>query len=134
MNEIINKQVIIPRLNIEPRRTVKHKVTMNDLISAFKKVMESRKPQHTRIIQDKRQVEVKTKLDIGKISETLFTRIKPIIDADRCIYFSELCDKNIEQNIWFFMAMLYLYKQNKIDIHQKIWFGDIIISGVNKNE
>ena len=68
--------------------------------------------------------------------EKVFLKIKEKVDSEGMVLFSALTNGNgnPENLIETFIPLLFLNNENKINLWQEEWFGEIFISLMNENK
>ena len=136
-------EILIPKeddlfsnvLNIEnPIRNKEGQVSLDNLIEAIDNIMNKpTKKNLEKIISQKTEIDFKVPKiteDINSRIDTLFTSIKSNSDNDGCTTFkklfsNEVSNFDIVNN--FFIPLLFLYQDEKINVWQDDFFSEIFI-------
>ncbi|MFH1751415.1 MAG: ScpA family protein [archaeon] len=105
-------------------------VTLDNLIDVLDKLMDSTKTKR----EPKDRTELKVRLPFAK--EKMSERIKKIEkklqeikDSQGLVLFSRLLEEdNAEEKVGCFIPLLFLYNENKINLWQEEFFGEIFVS------
>lgn len=108
----------------------KRKVSIFDLMSALQKALDV---NHRRVLRDIEQKPMKVpekKVDIKKIINNLFEKLKAMLLHKKVIRFDELLPKNhsAKDIFYTFLPLLHLDRSGKVVIRQDEPFGEIFIS------
>jgi len=122
-----------PPLGIKTPQARKRKISVNDLIFALEKALEVNK---RRIIRRNRYMAVKIpevpekKVNITDLIGKIFNKIVAIFKKERRVTFSTLLNQDNpdkREKILTLLPLLHLETQNKIEMEQKVPFGEIDI-------
>ena len=126
-----NKNTNIPPLAIKSPQARKRKISVNDLITALQKALEVDK---RRILRRARYENVNVKIperkiDITKLIKDLYDKILNYFQSREIILFNDLLtsDKR-EEKLLTLVPLLHLDHQKKLNLDQKVPFGDIEIT------
>lgn len=126
-----NKNTNIPPLAIKSPQARKRKISVNDLITALQKALEVDK---RRILRRARYENVNVKIperkiDITKLIKDLYDKILNYFQNREIILFNDLLtsDKR-EEKLLTLVPLLHLDHQKKLNLDQKVPFGDIEIT------
>ncbi|MDP3989706.1 MAG: ScpA family protein [archaeon] len=125
---------LIPR-NPQPRN---RKVSINDLVNALQRAMQSKK----RILEKIRPVEftqhLEKKIDIMEIIRDVYHKIAYYLNKDQTedVTFSRLLPPRArrEDKVYTFLPLLHLENQKKIDMTQDEAFSEITVKMIGKNK
>jgi len=122
-----------PPLGIKTPQARKRKISVNDLIFALEKALEVNK---RRIIRRNRYMAVKIpevpekKVNITDLIGKIFNKIVALFKKERRVTFSTLLNQDNpdkREKILTLLPLLHLETQNKIEMEQKVPFGEIDI-------
>ncbi|MFH1664495.1 MAG: ScpA family protein [archaeon] len=120
----------IPELK-DARTLREGKISLDELVDAIQNIVEqtkSRKSRLRELPELKFQVPM-TKENISEKMKKVFERIKQKADSQGMLLFSALIDgNNSEHLIDIFIPLLFLNNENKINLWQEEWLGEIFIS------
>ena len=126
-----NKNTNIPPLAIKSPQARKRTISVNDLITALQKALEVDK---RRILRRARYENVNVKIperkiDITKLIKDLYDKILNYFQSREIILFNDLLtsDKR-EEKLLTLVPLLHLDHQKKLNLDQKVPFGDIEIT------
>jgi len=121
-------------LVIKPRRVVKRRVTISDLISALQEVLEDKKIKEykkriKKKLKEKKVIEIVMGKDMKAIIEETYEKIIKIISmkSNKVVRFSELVESK-EDLIPKFLSLLHLHNNQKIKLKQEKLFDEIFIT------
>jgi len=115
-------------LNVPLRRQPRRKVSVQELIEALRRIVETKEKKERKFLRMQERIEI-TEDDITEKIDRLYSKIAWILDR---VYgplpFSKLVGdwkrKNVVKN---FVPLLQLAHQGKLDIEQEDWFKEILI-------
>ncbi|MFH1895802.1 MAG: ScpA family protein [archaeon] len=120
----------IPELK-DARTLREGKISLDELVDAIQNIVEQTKSRKSRL---RELPELKFQVPMAKenISEKMkkvFERIKQKADSQGMLLFSALIDGNTSEHlIDIFIPLLFLNDENKINLWQEEWLGEIFIS------
>lgn len=132
--EVIPKDFIAPKIAPRPRRFVKRKVSLMDLVDAFEKVMDTKKRKNYKALTIKRNIKVNAEFDMQKIIDNIQDKLDSLWKEKDKVLFSELHMFSLDELIWSLISILYLTSEEKAEISQNKWYDDIIIEQCGENE
>ncbi len=114
------------------------KISLDELVDAIENIVEQTKKKKIKLRELpelKFQVPVTTE-NINAKMEKVFLKIKEKVDSEGMVLFSALTNGNgnPENLIETFIPLLFLNNENKINLWQEEWFGEIFISLMNENK
>jgi len=120
-----------------PRERVKP-ISLDDLVDALKEAMVVKERRDNRKEERKKKMNYKIdiiKVDIASKIKNLYSTITGFFENVKReeISFAELVpSKSRKDQLWTFVPLLHLTNEGKIDMHQKIQFGEIKIRRPNQ--
>jgi len=122
----------VPRLVPIRARSVERRVTLGELVTALRTVMDQKRSraERRRVLDAAggRRMEVKADLDIGQLVGQMQERINELWVAQGSALFSDVAGSNRDEALWSLVCLLHLYFENTIGLDQKEWWGDIQIT------
>jgi len=123
----------IPELR-DARTLREGKISLDELVNAIESIVEQTKTKKSKLRELpelKFQIPI-TKENINARMEKVMKKIKEKADSQGMLLFSLLIEQNTPQElIDTFIPLLFLNRENKINLWQEEWFGEIFISVVN---
>ncbi|MBI4168099.1 MAG: hypothetical protein HY515_04020 [Candidatus Aenigmarchaeota archaeon] len=132
--ERIEKIETLP-LDVPLRRQPKRKVSVQELIEALRRIVETKEKKERKFMRMQERIEI-TEEDISERIDKVYSKIAWILDRlyGSPLPFSKLVGdwkrKNVVKN---FIPLLQLAHQGKLDIEQEDWFKEIMITRRLKN-
>ncbi|MBI3413449.1 MAG: segregation/condensation protein A [Candidatus Aenigmarchaeota archaeon] len=117
-------------LNVPLKRQPKRKVSVQELIEALRRMVETKEKKERRFLRMQERIEI-TEDDITEKIDKLYSKIAWVLDRlyGEPLPFTKLVGewkrKNVVRN---FVPLLQLAHQGKLDIEQEDWFKEILIS------
>lgn len=134
MDKIIEE--FIPELK-DIRTLREGKISLDELVDAIENIVEQTKKKKMRL---REMPELKFQVPIAGENitarmEKVFEKIKEKADSQGLVLFSNLLDSETNLHvIETFIPLLFLQDENKINLWQEDWFGEIFISLMKENE
>ncbi len=117
---------------VQPRSPLprKRKVSIFDLVSALQKALEVKNRKVLRSIETNEIKVPEKKIDIGRLIDVLFEKLKRLLSNKSQITFKELIpeDHTKKDVALTILPLLHLDRAGKIYIEQKVPFGEITIT------
>jgi segregation and condensation protein A len=119
----------IPEL--KDMRTLREgKISLDELVDAIEGIVEQTKRKQIKL---REMPELKFHVPISDENitekmEKVYARIKELVDSEGLVLFSTLTEDSDEHLIETFIPLLFLNNENKINLWQEEWFGEIFIS------
>lgn len=127
----------IPKLAVKSPLARKRKVSVNDLIEALKKALNVSKRKELKMLEEKNFKSPEMpgkKIDITQLIKDIYDRLLEFFKKKERITFNELVNSNRKEDKFLtLIPLLHLDNKEKITLEQEEHFGDIHISGFNKN-
>jgi chromatin segregation and condensation protein Rec8/ScpA/Scc1 (kleisin family) len=111
-------------------RPVERRVTLGELVSALRAVMEQKRTRSDRRIAREAgggAMEVRADLDIGRIVNEVYERIVELCQTKGTARFSELAGSTRDEAIWTLVSLLHLYFESTVVLEQSEWWGEIMV-------
>ncbi len=128
MNKIIEEY--IPELK-EVRTLREGKISLDELVGAIENIVDQTKKKKLKLREMpelKFQVPIAEE-NIDEKKEKVFSRIQKKADSQGLVLFSHLIEEQSSTHlIETFIPLLFLQDENKINLWQEDWFGEIFIS------
>ncbi|MBI4177342.1 MAG: segregation/condensation protein A [Candidatus Aenigmarchaeota archaeon] len=127
--EPIEKIETMP-LNVPLRRQPKRKVSVQELIEALRRIVETKEKKERKFLRMQERIEI-TEEDITERIDRLYSKIAWILDRmyGSPLPFSKLVGEWKRKNVVkHFVPLLQLAHQGKVDIAQEDFFKEILIS------
>lgn len=123
---------MVPRLVPIRARSFERRVTLGELVTALRTVMDQKRTraERRRVLDAAggRRMEVRADLDMGLLVEQMQGRINELWQAKGSALFSEVAGSNRDEALWSLVCLLHLYFENTIGLDQNEWWGDILIT------
>ena len=131
-DDMPRERQMVPRLVPIRARSVERRVTLGELVTALRTVMDQKRTraERRRVLDAAggRRMEVKADLNIGQLVGQMQERINELWQAKGTALFSEVAGSNRDEALWSLVCLLHLYFENTVGLDQKEWWGDILIT------
>lgn len=124
-----------PKLMPKTPQPRKRKVSVDDLIRALEKALEVDVRRPPVYVPPKVQLHVPTKvIDVGEMINDIYVKVQEHYTGqpeppERILTFSQLVPSDLkEDKVYTFIPLLHLEHQRKVDMNQKVHFGEININ------
>jgi len=116
---------LVPRTP-QPR---KRKVSVVDLIEALEQALHVKRRRVLRQDEDgEHRMRIPEKaVDLSTVMDELYRQIEEYLSGEDDLFFHDLCpeDSTKQEKVFTFLPLLHLATGRKIDLHQKVHFGEI---------
>ncbi|MCK4883485.1 MAG: segregation/condensation protein A, partial [Candidatus Diapherotrites archaeon] len=140
LNNISEDSNVVPHLHA-PKRITKRKVTLTELVDAINDVLHRTRQPRKQTINLNEEVDF---MDYFNAEETetieenvdvLYNLVKENLDSEGLTNFSTILESNEpEEKVSKFFPLLYLMNENKVNLWQDDFFGEIFISIIENQE
>ncbi|MBS3143679.1 segregation/condensation protein A [Candidatus Woesearchaeota archaeon] len=125
-----------PKLTIKTPMPRKRKVTLQDLMTALNKALETEKRRNVkRELLNRIDVKLpEKKIDISELISGVYSKIVEFFKTKEKLTFTQLVNSDKKEDlIYTFIPLLHLATQEKIDLNQNENFGEIDIAMYQKD-